>query len=1247
MKIKFFIGFVFAFCAILSNVFAQEQSLKGVQNTTSSSPVIISIQDYLLANSEELDISIDDVSSWEVTDDYYSGNGAIHHVYLGQTINGKKLFNGTANITLNRANKVLKVASNLVSNIGNRYLQKGGESISPYQAVLSAKNALGINGNPGAEITSNQNSKFRFKKGDLSREDIDVSSGLWNNGEEIREVWVVSIQEIERDHWWQMYIDAYTGKELHHIDWITNCSFHSCDHQHIESPKIPGPIAPPAKSSGTEQYHVFPFPIESPIHGKSSIVVGPSSPTASPFGWHDVNGVSGAEFTITRGNNVYAYEDTDNDNAPGFSPDGGTALDFNFPLNLNQAPTGYQSGAITNLFFINNRIHDILFEYGFDEASGNFQVTNYSGIGAGQDPVQAEAQDGGGLNNANFATPPDGSNPRMQMYLWSSGGGAANLLTVNSPASVAGNYSALEATFGPGLSTPITTDLVLFDDGQAPTDDACDPAVNGAALSGKIAVLYRGNCSFVIKVANAQAAGAIAAIVINNIGGAPIAMGGTDPSITIPSIMISDVNGATLANEMANNTVNATLVNNSTNFQKDGNFDNGIIAHEYGHGVSNRLTGGPSNSGCLGNAEQMGEGWSDFIGMMLTMDSSLTNPVYRPIGTFATSEPTNGNGIRLAPYDTSFAINDYTYGDVSNTAGVSQPHGIGFVWCTMLWDLTWALINQYRLDYDIEGGTGGNNMALHLVIEGMKLQACSPGFVDGRDAILLADQLLYGGANRCLIWKVFAKRGLGYSADQGSSSSRDDQTEAFDLPPICINPIAPPVADFDANTISTCTGQVQFQDLSTQIAQSWKWHFGDGDSSSERNPFHTYTKDGNYTVTLTVTNSMGKDVKTISNFIDVSSPDAPIGNDGYGCTTEDILLTATGPFTTKWINGIGDIVETGEELYTPAADIQATYFAYQVEEFPIINIGPADNSIGTGGYHNTGFAGALNFTAESMFIIHSAWVDAEFPGIRQVTLSKGFNTSGNFNNPIEVIDVDIPFTGPGRVELGFTVPEPGEYSIGLNNAGLYRNSTGANYPYVSPGLMTIEGSSATTAALDYYYYFYDLEVGKPGCFSDTITVSSNIESTDYEWEASILNVDFKSLVNGARTWLWDFGDGNVSNEENATHTYSKGGTYKVTLTTNGSCSVTYDVTVEEIEEIEEISLFPNPAKNETKIIFTGPLAQETEIQLFSADGKLLRHYTVPKSSTEAVLSLIGIAPQVCYLKLLNTKGQKPFELLIQ
>src|SRR4029079_12426502 len=74
--------------------------------------------------------------------------------------------------------------------------------------------------------------------------------------------------------------------------------------------------------------------------------------------------------------------------------------------------------AVQNLFYLNNIVHDILYSHGFNEAAGNFQVDNFNKGGAGSDPVNAEAQDGGGVDNANFATPGDGSSPRMQMYLW-------------------------------------------------------------------------------------------------------------------------------------------------------------------------------------------------------------------------------------------------------------------------------------------------------------------------------------------------------------------------------------------------------------------------------------------------------------------------------------------------------------------------------------------------------------------------------------------------------------------------------------------------------------------------------------------------------------------------------------------------------------------------------------------------------------------------------------------------------------
>ncbi|MBL7703220.1 MAG: M36 family metallopeptidase [Ferruginibacter sp.] len=211
---------------------------------------------------------------------------------------------------------------------------------------------------------------------------------------------------------------------------------------------------------------------------------------------------------------------------------------------------------------------------------------------------------------------------------------------------------------------------------------------------------------------------------------------------------------------------------------RDGDVDNGIIAHEYTHGISNRFTG--NGSTCLTNAEQMGEGWSDYFGLMITHDWStaaagdgFSKP--RGIGTYALNQPITGLGIRQYRYCTDMTVNPLTYGNLST---VAVPHGVGTIWCTALWDMTWEIIQLAGINPNIfnPAGGGGNAIALKLVSEGMRLQPCSPGFIDGRNAILRADTLFYGAQYSCAIIKAFARRGMGIGASQGSSNSRTDQT---------------------------------------------------------------------------------------------------------------------------------------------------------------------------------------------------------------------------------------------------------------------------------------------------------------------------------------------------------------------------------------------------------------------------------------------------------------------------------------
>jgi len=133
------------------------------------------------------------------------------------------------------------------------------------------------------------------------------------------------------------------------------------------------------------------------------------------------------------------------------------------------------------------------------------------------------------------------------------------VLVINSPASIAGDYAAAGANFGPGLpAAGLTGNVVLGDDGAGTTSDACTALVNGADIAGNIALVDRGSCAFTIKVKNAQNAGATGVVVANNVVGPPGTMGGGDPTITIPSVMVALSTGNTIKGELAN-TVNVTM----------------------------------------------------------------------------------------------------------------------------------------------------------------------------------------------------------------------------------------------------------------------------------------------------------------------------------------------------------------------------------------------------------------------------------------------------------------------------------------------------------------------------------------------------------------------------------------------------------------------------------------------------------------------------------------------------------------
>jgi extracellular elastinolytic metalloproteinase len=753
------------------------------------------VSNYLNENRDKYNLEESDLEDLFLNDQHFSESTELTHLYINQGYQGKRIFNGISSVAV-KEGKVFYFANRFLDNLQERVLAQA-PAVAPQNAIQHVANLYDLGQVQNLEQIHQEGYHYTFSNAGISSQNIHVELVYVERDTQLILAWDFIIYKEDNSNWWSVRVDATTGDLIDAYDLILTCKFEKAEdhssHNHKHNTQIDfynQIIAPATPLVDGSSYNVFALPVESPNHGSRQIVTNPADTNASPFGWHDIDGVTGAEFTITQGNNVLAKEDANGDNENsgiGFSPDGTATLNFDFPLDFNLSPFDYQEAAITNLFYTNNMMHDIWYNHGFNEEAGNFQQTNYTGAGIGQDFVVADAQDGSGFNNANFGTPPDGFNPRMQMFLWTPpGGGNTNdrmELVLNG--SVAAEYAVVGANFGADLShsVPLTGQLALVQNVPPNPNNACQPIVNPTQLNGNIAVLRRGGCEFGTKVLAAENAGAIAVVVVNNEIGTPIAMpGGTDGgAVTIPSVMIEQGTGESIISALQNGTeLSVNLIGADLLGFIDGDFDNVIVAHEYGHGISNRLAGGPSTTSCLFNDEQMGEGWSDWFGLMITMTAADLPETGRGIGTFARSQPTTGQGIRPARYSTDFSVNPATYND-SNV--LSQPHGIGFVWASVIWDLTWAYIDKYGFDPDLYNGTGGNNRIMQLVIDGLKLQPCQPGFIDGRDALLAADIATTGGEDQCMIWEVFAARGLGVNAQQGSSQDRADQVEDFTLPP--------------------------------------------------------------------------------------------------------------------------------------------------------------------------------------------------------------------------------------------------------------------------------------------------------------------------------------------------------------------------------------------------------------------------------------------------------------------------------
>jgi len=746
---------------------------------------------FLQNNPEQFNLTRQDVSDVRITDAYLSEHNGVTHVWVQQQHAGIPVYNALFGLHVKPNGEVLHLGHRFLPDL-SRQVNTVLPSLGAARAVEIAVTQLGFSPDltPGVSRKINDRN-WVFEAGKVSRSEITVEACYDRAKKGLpRLAWKLFLDQANSSDMWTITVDAQTGQiitqhnhtvyckvgHLHREGDV--CAESETQHSTLETQHLTG--------SAADTYNVFALPVESPAHGGRTLVVNPADPIASPYGWHDENGQPGPEYAYTRGNNVRAYEDRDFNNSPVISEYvTGVNGTFDFPYNPTVEPANNLEAAITNLFYMNNMMHDRFYRFGFNEQAGNFQHNNYGRGGAANDAVRAEGLDGGGENNANFSTPADGTAGRMQMFLWS--GQSGNIVTVNGPSQVAGTYYAQAGAFGGTITTtPITGEAVITDDGSGSDQSSwnCFPPVN--SLQGKIAIIDRGSCEFGAKALRAQQNGALGCIICNfedatlNMGAG--AVGG---SVTIPVVMMTKPK-CDLIRQYAGSGLNISLVRPTSSGPNllDGSLDNGIISHEYGHGISNRLTGGPSNSGCLNNEEQMGEGWSDWFALVNTVKPGDVGEMRRGMGTFVFRQPNEGVGIRRVPYSTDMSIDPHTLATVALSD--TSVHAIGEVWASTIWDMYWAFVEKYGYDADWSNTNSGNYRAIQLVMDGMKLQPCRPGFLDGRDAIVAADFLNYNGVDTCLINSVFARRGMGLNASQGDSDNAFDAVENFDAIPTCI-----------------------------------------------------------------------------------------------------------------------------------------------------------------------------------------------------------------------------------------------------------------------------------------------------------------------------------------------------------------------------------------------------------------------------------------------------------------------------
>ncbi len=429
---------------------------------------------------------------------------------------------------------------------------------------------------------------------------------------------------------------------------------------------------------------------------------------------------------------------------------------------------------------------------------------------------------------------------------------------------------------------------------------------------------------------------------------------------------------------------------------------------------------------------------------------------------------------------------------------------------------------------------------------------------------------------------------------------------------------AAPEADFTADPRSgPAPLTVSFTDLSTGNPTSWSWDFGDTRTSTTRNPTHVYDNEGQYTVSLTVSNANGEDTEVKTGYITVggAAPSADFAADPRsGPPSLSVAFTdlSTGD-PTSWSWDFGD---------TKTSTIQNPTHVYANEGTYTVSL-TAANAYGSDTETKPGYITVISAPQPP---------DANFSA--------------------------DPTSGPAPLDVAFTdlsTENPTSWSWSFGDGGSSADQN-PQHTYNAAGTYTVrliatnaDGSDTETKA-------------------DYITVTEALQaaftanpSIGYVPLTHRMEVTFTDQSAGDPTsWSWDFGDNGTSTEQNPTHVYTSAGEFTVRLTVSNAEGDSDDTTgtvqlvVLPGEFFTQVASFATLARSKIEIRYGTPVSTNIELLIYNVNGQLVRRLLsgeVPAGEYEALWDFrdergLLVGPGVYFLRLKAPEGHAASKIII-